>query len=111
MQVNSHILDTFTNLSSDKESNTYALTHLWAYALQLTYTLDQGNTTADVYLEASCDNETWVKIPESVITLTGPSGKILYNVRDAAYNYVRLKVESISGSITTATMRVYAKGV
>ncbi|HXB11754.1 MAG TPA: hypothetical protein VNZ45_07195 [Bacteroidia bacterium] len=79
-----------------------------------------GTPDGTIYLQASNDPETndtmpnndpqppptnWVTITNSPFVLTS-SGETMWNVRDIAYNYVRVGYTDASGGTSTATMTI-----
>lgn len=87
-----------------------------------------GTPTGTIKLQASNDPETndtqynvtagkppavgptnWVDIASSTFTLSS-AGETMWNVRDVAYNYVRVVYTDTSGGTSTAVMKIIFNG-
>lgn len=99
-----------SNLTTDTYSSTLTIEHIIGYSFHLVYTGDTTAMTADVVLQASNTGTGWADIAP-VTQIVGTNTDLLLNISDPYYKYVRLAVENISGTITTATAYVYAKGL
>lgn len=111
-------------LNATKNSPAVQLKNILLYSVAFIVT---GTPTGTVKLQASNDPETndtmplnnpqpgpvnWVDITDSSFVLAA-SGETMWNVRDIAYNYVRVAyVDASSGSSTaTANIIINAKGI
>lgn len=105
-------------------SSAVPLKNIFMYSIAAIYA---GTPTGAIKLQASNDPETndtnpssnptpvpthWVDIADSSFALTS-AGETMWNVRDVAYNYVRVVYIDSSGGTSTATLTVVVncKGV
>lgn len=101
------------NVSSN--SDYMELKNIYMYCITAIIT---GTPTGTLKLQASNDPETnttvpnstappvnWVDIDDSTFTVTS-AGNNMWNVREVAYNYVRVVYTDASGGASTATMKI-----
>lgn len=69
-----------------------------SFGIQLHY--DNGvGLDADLSLEISVDNQAYIEIPESVVTVTDVDGSHIWDLGELGSNYIRVKIVVNSGSM------------
>lgn len=111
-------VDTDVPMNANFESDFIPLKNIFMYSIAAIVTGTPGGT---ISLQASNDPETndtqpstnqptnWVTIADSDFALSA-SGETMWNVRDVAYNYVRVVYVDSSGGTSTATMNIIFNG-
>ncbi len=102
-------------LNANSNGVAVELKNVFMYAITATIT---GTPTGTLKLQASSDPLTdttipltnsqptnWVDITDSSFTVTS-AGNSMWNVRDVAYNWVRVVYTDASGGASTATMDI-----
>ena len=89
-----------TGIVADATSNAQEVAGARGVAIVVTIT-DSGSAAGSIALECSLDGTNFVGIADTPTTLsfTGSSMKILYNVVDPMYNYVRIAVTRSAGTM------------
>lgn len=108
-------------MNANINSMAVPLKNIFMYSIAAIVT---GTPTGTIKLQASNDPETndtvpsgapfptptnWVDIADSTFTLVS-AGETMYNVRDVAYNYVRVVYIDASGGASTATVTIIFNG-
>lgn len=126
MRVFNKQIATNVLLNANYNSNAVPLKSIFMYSIAAL--TSNGTLVGTIKLQASNDPETndsmplgtpapppthWVDITGSSFTLFPATNETMWNVRDVAYNYVRVVFTDNSGGTNTATMSIIvnAKGV
>ena len=122
MRVYNKQLTTNQVLNVNSTSPASALKSIFMYAMAANFT---GSATGSIKLQASNDPETndtppsgipfpaptnWADIANSTFAIVPGMTEVLWNVRDVAYNYVRVVYTDGSGGTSTATMNIVING-
>lgn len=69
------------------------------FSVQIDWTLGSG-FSANVSLEVSNNNTSWVEIPTSITPISGVSGTHLFDSIETAAEYIRVKFSTVAGNAT-----------
>ena len=97
-------LTTGTHYSDSQE-----LIHIFGYAVCAMWTEEVASLAGTISLEASIDGTNWAEITGSPEAVSGTGSK-LWNVSEAMYRYIRLKLV-ITGGTAGLTADINIKGV
>jgi hypothetical protein len=100
------ILDS-TGIIVDTPSDSFQIEHLIGFSAAITYTAD-SNFTGNFVLQVSNDDETWNDMATTSVSDT--SGNCMFNVTDTFYKHARIKLDMSTGTLSTVTVKIYAKG-
>ena len=122
MRVYNKKIATNVVLNAGRQTEAVELKNIYMYAITATIT---GTPTGTIKLQASADPLTnttiplddslptnWVDVADSTFTVTA-AGQNMWNVREVAYNWVRVVYTDASGGTSTAVMTIVVncKGV
>ena len=93
--------------NTTKYSETVSLKHIFGFSVAASWS---GTSIAgSVTVQSSVDGITW--FDTAATTTITATGTALYNVIDAMYPFVRVKVKSDDAHDITASVKIYCKGV
>lgn len=107
MRISDFILLDTSNIIIATTSDAFQIEHLLGFSVAVVFT-GSSNLTGSFILQASNDNTNWIDITDS--SVSGTSGSCMFNITEAFYKSVRLKVIPTTGTISTITAKVYTKG-
>lgn len=93
--------------NTTKYSEVVSLKHIFGFSVSSVWS--GTSITGSVTVQASVDGITWYDT--AATTVISATGTALYNIIDAMYPYVRVKVVSGDAHDITASIKIYCKGV
>jgi len=100
------LLDT-SNLIINTNTDAFQIEHLLGFSVAIVFT-GSSNLTGSFVLQASNDDINWSDITSS--SVSGTSGNCMFNVTEAFYKSVRVKIILTTGTMLTSKIDIYTKG-
>lgn len=107
MRISDFTLIDTTDLIQETNSDPFPVEHLIGYSISVVFTGD-SNLTGSFIVQASNDDTNWSDVATS--TFTDADTHCMFNVTNAFYKNVRLKMKVDTGTLSTITAKVYTKG-
>lgn len=106
--IDSLVIDSAA-VTADEESAAINILHMDNWSVQIIWTSTTASAT--VQIEESNDGSTWSVISGKTQAINNNSGNVMLSGSNQASKYIRVNVDSVTGSITTIQAYVVAKSL
>lgn len=106
---NDNILSLAITDTDPHESESLDLFSIYGYSIHAKWTKTSGTLGGAVKIQVSNDNENWIDLPDSSVTILDADGEHLYNLDAQHYRRAKL-VYTLTGGQATVNNYYNAKG-
>ncbi len=106
--ANDQILD-LSGVTADAQSEAVEMLNIYGFSVQIVWT--STTATATIQIEVSNDGITWIPLASPTQAIANDNGSVMFNVADSFYKFMRVDVDSVTGTITTLSALYNGKGV
>lgn len=108
MRITDYTLYSATSVTASTNTNSIDMVHNVLLSVQMEWT--STTAVASVTVQVSNDGTTWINTAQTQ-AIANNSGAVMLTLVDFAYKYARCAVTYTSGTVTTLSLKVLAKGL
>lgn len=97
-----------SSITADESGEALNILHQEMWSAQIIWT--STTAAATVQIEESNDGSTWSTISGKTQAISSDSGNVMLSGSNQASKFIRVTVDHTSGTITTLTVKMIAKG-